>query len=143
MSTLDLVKSKLRQKKELVIPKELIQKGEDLRKVVSKYTFRHCIVAPPGKLILSVDYKNQEVYIAAVQSNDELMLNCFLDSVPETLEYEGKHYPNPLKDFHTMTAKNCIAPTEFPEDEPWRWVDIATHHPDNIRKKGKITNFGK
>jgi hypothetical protein len=144
MNTLELLKSKLKTtKRPLVIPAAVIEKAKDIRKVVVEYTMRSCIVAPAGKLMLSVDYSNQEVYIAAVSSGDQLMLNCFLDSVPDKIEHEGTLYPNPLKDFHTMTGKNCIAPQEFDDNAPHTWVDIATNHPTNIRKKGKVTNFGK
>lgn len=108
---------------------------------------RHVVTAPAGRVILSLDYKNQEVYVASVESGDKSMLQCFSTSVPDTILHEGIEYSNPDKDMHTLTAATCCYPELFKGKEKWEWDSIA-RNPDlikgkgNARDRGKLTSFG-
>lgn len=55
---------------------------------------KRCFVAPPGKKILLADYSQIELRIAALLSNDPVMINMFVDG----------------EDFHTATAKLIAKP---------------------------------
>lgn len=110
---------------------------------------RHVVSAPEGRVIISLDYKNQEVYVASVESGDRSMLQCFLVEVPDTITNPetGLEFPNPDKDMHTLTAATCCYPDLFKGKDKWEWDSIA-RNPDlikgkgNARDRGKLTTFG-
>jgi hypothetical protein len=124
-------------------------------------TARHGFVAPPGWLMLSIDYSNQEMYIAAVQSGDKAMLNSFLpnaqlsDYIPYLTDEGDVFYKdgkpvmvtNPDKDMHTLTAAKCCYPKLFEGQPTHKWVEIAKNKKlvkgsKTPRDTGKSTNFG-
>jgi hypothetical protein len=124
--------------------------------VRTKVTARHGFVAADGWLNLSLDYSSQELYIAAILSGDQNMLNSFLpneqlaDYIPvltangSILMKDGKPVmvKNPQKDMHTLTAATCILPELFNGRPDYEWVTIAndeslTSMPGCIRDPAK------
>jgi DNA polymerase I-like protein with 3'-5' exonuclease and polymerase domains len=95
--------------------------------------------APPGRVVISLDFSNQEAQIAAVWSGDEMMCNVF--RVPEKLtDKDGKEYVNPYSDLHTLTCVACVAPEDYKGVPESKWRDIADS--TGKRKPAKILNFG-
>lgn len=105
-----------------------------------KLTPRHAIVAPPGYVLASVDFSNQEMYIGAVLSQDQVMLNAF--SAPLTISIESKEYPNPDTDLHTLTTVNCCFPSLFEGVPKHLWVATAKDE-SLITMKGSPRDFAK
>lgn len=119
-------------------------------------TARHGFVAPEGWLNLSVDYSSQELYIAAVLSQDQAMLNSFLpdDQLADYIPYlssngsilikDGKPVmvKNPQKDMHTLTAATCCFTELFSGKESHQWVEIAKDE-KLISKPGCPRDFAK
>lgn len=108
-------------------------------------TMRDLFVAPPGKSFASADFKNQEMYIAAVNSKDPLMLGVF--SAPPFITFEGKNYVNPDADMHTLTTATCCFPELFRGKPKHLWREIADDgslisQKGNARDYGKRTGFG-
>jgi DNA polymerase-1 len=116
-------------------------------------TPRSGFVAPPGYAILSVDFSSQEIYVAAVLSKDEKILQSFLE--PEILplldaqgnqlkDKEGKDvfYKNPLADLHTITCKDCCFPHLFHNAPIHEWVKIAKDE-SKINLKGDPRTYAK
>ncbi|MFQ5472272.1 MAG: DNA polymerase A family protein, partial [Dehalococcoidia bacterium] len=66
---------------------------------------RDCFVAPPGSVLVSFDYKQLELYVAAIESGDEVMIEMLRSG----------------EDFHLSTARLIsrqlwgIAPEDVPE----------------------------
>lgn len=96
-------------------------------------TPRHGIVAPKGYSIVSLDFKNQEIYIATWLSQDPKFLTVF--SEPETITVDGIEYKNPDADLHTLTAAYCCFPQLFSGQPKHLWREIADN-PDLIKQKG-------
>jgi hypothetical protein len=121
----------------------------DLFKTMS-ITPRHCFTAPKGKVFISLDFKNQEMYAAGVLSQDDLILNALLNE-PETKKtiVDGKEieYKNYLADLHTITCIKCCFPHLFENQPEYKFVDIAKDS-SLIPQKGdprlysKVCNFG-
>ncbi len=109
-------------------------------KVELNLTPRHGIVAPTGYSIVSADYQAMELYIAAVLSGDEIMLNTFRVSPKVTVE--GKEYANPDSDLHTLTAQGCCFPQIFEGKPKHLWVSIAKDE-SAIAQKGSARDFAK
>jgi len=113
-----------------------------------KSTAKTAIVAPDGYSLLSLDYKSQEMYITAVVSEETGLLKAFLPSTPVFIrDDQGKEYPNPDRDLHTLAAANCIAPEVFKNKPLTEWVSLAENTPSSsgkgtIRDNGKVLNFG-
>ena len=111
-------------------------------------TSRHCFVAPPGFSLVSVDYKSQEMLIAAVLSGDKLMLASFEEPPTKTVVVEGKEitYPNPATDLHLLTTKDCCFPQFFEDKPEHEWLKIAknttTSSGKALRDVAKTVNFG-
>jgi len=112
-------------------------------------TYRHCFVAPPGYSIVSADYKSQEMLIAAVLSQDELMLTSFSAPPTKTVTLangETVTYPNPQTDLHLLTAKDCCFPQYFAEVPEHEWLKVAkgtqTSSGKTLRDVAKTVNFG-
>jgi len=111
-------------------------------------TSRHCFVAPKGYSIVSADYKSQEMLIAAVLSQDELMLASFREPPTKTIQVDGKEitYPNPATDLHLLTAKDCCFPRCFEGKPEHEWLKIAkgttTPSGKSLRDVAKTVNFG-
>jgi len=115
-------------------------------------TARGGFVAPPGYVLLSVDFSSQELYIAAVLSQDQTMLKAFLseETLP-LLDLDGKQvvkdgkqvfYPNPDADLHTLTCMGCCFPHLFVGKQRHEWVDIAKNE-SLITQKGKPRDYAK
>jgi DNA polymerase-1 len=49
----------------------------NLQNIPSEVEYRHCFVAPAGKLILSVDYSQQEYRLMGAMSGDEFIINAY------------------------------------------------------------------
>lgn len=121
----------------------------DLFKTMS-ITPRHCFTASKGKVFISLDFKNQEMYAAGVLSQDDLILNALLNE-PETKKtiVDGKEieYKNYLADLHTITCIKCCFPHLFENQPEYKFVDIAKDG-SLIPQKGdprlysKVCNFG-
>lgn len=121
-------------------------------------TPRHLIVAPKGKSIVAVDFRNQELYFIAVLSGDKAMQKAFTS--PEQLPYTDDNgeikrdekgeeitYPNPYCDLHTITAKECCFPEIFRGESEDKWISIAKDKKKikllgDARYYAKKTNFG-
>lgn len=123
--------------------------GPEEECVPTLVTHRHCFVAPEGYSIVSVDYKSQEMLIAAVLSGDRLMLQSFSAPATKTVTLpngEVKTYPNPETDLHLLTCKNCCFPTYFEGRPEHEWLSIAkkTTLPSgrSLRDVAKTINFG-
>ncbi len=90
-------------------------------------------------------YPLQELLIAAVMSQDPIMMKTFTEPETKTLP-DGTPYPNPWADMHTLTAKNCCFPKDYIDVPEFQWVKVAKEVPKGKTKKrrdnGKITNFG-
>lgn len=123
--------------------------SEDKKKYTG-ITARHCIQAPPGYVFCSADFKNQELYLAAVCSNDQNMLKPFLPTTPATKMYTDengitKEYVNPDSDLHLLTAVNVAYPYLFKDKPEHEWYSIATEDfkgkKGSPRKKSKNLNF--
>lgn len=100
---------------------------------------RMAFSAPPGRVIISLDFSNQEAQIAAVLSGDQAMCEAFL--VPEKLiDKDGKEYVNPYSDLHTLTAVKCVSPELFKGVPESKWRELADK--SGKRKPAKIVNFG-
>lgn len=96
------------------------------------------LCAPPGKLIGSLDFSNQEAQISAVFSNDEAMCKAFL--VDEKLQRpDGTEYVNPWSDLHTLSTVFCINPDRYKDIPEDRWREVADASGD--RKLAKGLNF--
>jgi DNA polymerase family A len=88
---------------------------------------RTCFWAPKGRCILSLDFSSQELRLAAVMSQDPVMLEVFKQ--PEKIMHSnGKEVSNPAADLHTQTAR-AVFPQAFvengltiPEED---WVEAA------------------
>ena len=124
-------------------------------------TARHGFVAPEGWSLVSIDYSNQEMYIAAILSGDEVMLNAFrpdqevadyifyLTDDGKILMKDGKPVmvKNPLKDLHTQTSLSCCHPHLFVGKQPHQYIEIAkdkslTPTGKPSRDYAKTVNFG-
>ena len=112
----------------------------DEHKVLLNVTPRHAIASKEGYLIASADYKNQEVYIAGVLSDDPVILKT-IDSNPK-MEVNGKEYPNPDADMHTLTTVYCCFPQLFEGKPKHEWVKIAKDE-SAISIKGSARDYGK
>ena len=131
------------------------QKTQEGKEKIELYTVnlnpRMTICARPGYVLSSLDYKNQELFIAAVASRDPVMLDVFSPAQPDYIydpkDPERKEYPNPKKDLHTLTTVGC-EPSYFKDKPLWEWVKIAKtkgicpHIKGSLRDLGKIINFG-
>jgi len=111
-------------------------------------TSRHCFVAPAGYSLVSVDYKSQEMLIAAVLSGDKLMLASFSEPPTKTTVVDGEEvtYPNPVTDLHLLTTKDCCFPNFFEGKPEHEWLSIAkkttTPAGKALRDVAKTVNFG-
>lgn len=127
------------------------QKREKQTDLLYKFTVnpRMLMMAKPGRVMCSIDYKSQELYVAAVVSNDPVMLQTFLPDTPKTIKGpDGKDYKNPKKDLHLLTAVSCEY-SYFQGKPEWQWNDIARdeslckHIKGSLRDAvGKRINFG-
>jgi len=131
-------------------------KSGDLNKF--KITPRHLITAPQGKSLVSIDYKNQELFFIAVLSEDENMIYPF-EAEEKVYKRDDKghiindeegnpiSYKNPYADLHTVTTAECCFPYLFEGQPLDKWDSIA-RDPNTIkllgdpRVYGKKTNFG-
>lgn len=106
---------------------------------------RKVIQAPKGYVLISADYSSQEALIAAVLSEDPIMLAGFKDpspECPETLsvptDYNGQFVgdenlgKNPIRDIHTMTASGSFA-KHFQGRPEYEWCCIAR----SVKERGK------
>lgn len=101
-------------------------------------TARSGVCAPPGKLLVSLDFSNQEAQIAAVVSRDQLMCNVFRSQ--EKLQREDSSwYVNPDSDMHTLTTAYCVDPEKYAKLPRDQWREEADRSGD--RKIAKILNF--
>lgn len=129
---------------------ELTPQQAEERIVRLAATIRHTFVAKEGEVFLSLDFRNMEVYIAGVLSQDERILNALLHEPEEKtiiLEEKEIKYANPLADLHTITAKECCFPSIFMNVPEYEIVKVAKDDSKikikgNARDKGKTTNFG-
>ena len=117
---------------------------------------RHGFVAPEGYSLVAIDYSSQELFIAAVISNDQAMLNSFLpndklaDYIPVltadgSIKLEnGKPVmaKNPLKDLHCLTAVKCCYPHIFKGMPQYDWLNISKNV-SLISSKGCARDYGK
>lgn len=91
--------------------------------------FRNIFIAPPGRSLIAADYKTLEVYVAAIWSQDRLMIETLLSGA----------------DFHTETAKR-IAPYAWkmtPEEcEAEILAEIEATGKSPKRNMTKRTTFG-
>ncbi len=121
------------------------------RKIKFGLTPRQGIVAPKGYSIASLDFSGQELMIAAVWSQDQVMLDSF--RLPETrIAPDGKEYPNPYSDLHTLSTVQCTFPKLFLNEDGtakpwWEWTKIAKDgrlitQKGDPRSYSKILNFG-
>lgn len=121
------------------------------QKIKFSITPRQGIVAPKGYCIASLDFSGQELMIAAVWSQDKTMLDSF--RLPEKKEApDGKVYPNPFSDLHTLSTVQCTFPELFIDENGaakpwWTWTEIAKDsklikQKGNARSYSKILNFG-
>jgi uracil-DNA glycosylase family 4 len=85
---------------------------------------RDVFVAPPGYLLLQLDYSQLELRVAAVLSGDEEMLSIFAAGV----------------DYHMRTAE-LIAPVAWGVP-PEKWESLPTHEKKRFRSFAKTINFG-
>jgi hypothetical protein len=102
------------------------------------------------EVFIDLDFRNQELYIAGVLSQDKTFLRALLEE-PEykTIEIDGKEvtYPNPAADLHTLTTKDCCFP-EFFIGVPEHKIVATAKDEALIKQKGaprdygKVTNFG-
>lgn len=106
---------------------------------------RGTIFAPKGRCLVSLDFRSQELMIAAVQSLDNLMLQAF--RVPETLVDElGIVYSNPDADLHTLTCLQLF-PDIFIEPDgsklpKSKWVERAKDE-SQTKLPGSPRDYGK
>lgn len=141
----------LRQKAQLnsVVSSSYINDNNSDEYVKFSINARMAISAAPGYVLASIDYRNQELYVAAMESDDEVMQLPFSTNTPDFIKGDdGKEYPNPSKDLHTLTTVAC-EPTYFDKSKPWTWDAIARDNNINPYVKGsmrgaigKTTNFG-
>jgi hypothetical protein len=118
---------------------------------------RQAFVAPDDWAVLSCDYGNQELYIAAFESKDTAMLKAFsdsktlplLDASGQPMFKDGQQifYPNPHADLHCLTAVFCCFPRLFEGRPEYEWVRISKDETLIVQKGcardyGKKTNFG-
>jgi len=126
--------------------KSKLKSGESVKTekndLYTPITARHCIIAPPDYTLVSIDFKNQEIYLAAVSSGDETMLKPFLPETPSTkITDTGIEYTNPDSDLHLLTAVNVTHSDLFIGQPEHLWSEIAT---TNFKdKKGSPRQFGK
>lgn len=100
--------------------------------------------------MLSLDYKNQEAYIAGWLSGESKFINAVAFEPPvKTTIVDGKEitYKNYLADLHTITGLNCIKPSAFEGQPEYKYCDIASDPSvisgkGDIRRLAKIVNFG-
>lgn len=116
-------------------------------KVKLQVTSRHGYTASPGCVLVSADYSNQEMRLAAVFSGDIVMRQSFFE--PEILEVmienELIKYANHRADLHTITTIGCFGDL-FREAQEHEFVNIAKRPKPGKRKSprdySKGINFG-
>jgi DNA polymerase I-like protein with 3'-5' exonuclease and polymerase domains len=84
---------------------------------------RRAVIAPPGYLILSNDYSQGELKIAACLANEETMIDAYLHGI----------------DLHAVTASR-LAGYDF--DDFMALAEADPHKWEEIRYLGKAGNFG-
>lgn len=143
MNKFDLLERALEQQKN---PKKSEKPAEQL--YTMSINARMVVCAPKDRVLVSIDYKNQEVYVAAVESGDPLMLNIFSKDVPDYIpDQDGQPCKNPRKDFHTLTIASSeteyFAPhPEYKWDQIARKKDLNKYIKGSMRDAGKKINFG-
>lgn len=120
-------------------------------------TLRSGFVAPEGYVLASIDYSSQELYVAAVLSGDQTMLQAFkspeklplldADNNPIVKDGQAVYYKNPDADLHTITAQGCCYPELFRNQPKHEWVGIAKDASlisakGSARDAAKRVNFG-
>ncbi len=105
---------------------------------------RTCFWAPKGRCILSLDFSSQELLLAAVMSEDPVMLDVFRQ--PEKIIHtNGNEVSNPDADMHTQTAK-AVFPNAFIENgkvlPKEDWVEVAKD-PKRIGKTKSARDYAK
>lgn len=109
---------------------------------------RTTILAPEGRLLISIDFSSQELYLAAVLSEDQTMLKAFSDIPPLKVIENGVEvlYPDPDTDLHTQACVNCTHPWLFVNQPKHKWKEIAEDKTLGKgvapRKVAKILSFG-
>jgi DNA polymerase I-like protein with 3'-5' exonuclease and polymerase domains len=141
-------KSKKGKDKESSKPSAFTMSGKDIKvKSGRQLSLRSCVKAKPGTVILDLDFKAQELRIAAALSQDKVMLDTYLlerDNPylihPET----GESYENPMVDLH-LVATLTMSTFSYLKDLPLWEVKAASEikGPDGTspRSKGKVFNF--
>lgn len=129
-------------------PSAFTMSGKDIKvRSGRQLSLRSCVKAKPGTVILDLDFKAQELRIAAALSQDKVMLDTYLlerDNPylihPET----GENYDNPMVDLH-LVATLTMSTFSYLKDLPLWEVKAAseTKGPDGTspRSKGKVFNF--
>lgn len=115
-----------------------------------RLTPRHLIVASPGKVLVAIDFTNQELLVLGVLSDEQKIINAIY--APSSIEEIGENglkitYPNPWADLHTMTAQMCCYPKLFEGKHEREWVKIAKDESlitdkGSARSRAKTLNFG-
>lgn len=129
-------------------PSAFTMSGKDIKvKSGRQLSLRSCVKAKPGTVLQDIDFKAQELRIAAALSQDKVMLDTFLlerDNPylihPET----GERYKNPMTDLH-LVATLSMEPYAYLKDVPLWEVRAASEIPGPDgkcpRDKGKTFNF--
>lgn len=116
------------------------------RRVKFKFSPKNIFMAPPGWCFTGLDYKSQELMIAAVVSDDPKMLQAFTEPEIVTHPVTGEKIDNPAADLHTITTREAAFPEIFKGKEWYEWIPTAKTkglipYPHEPRHYGKITNF--